>query len=362
MNCAAGPIVTNNDDNNIIKEEKETNKEKTYKLSLNKDIYQLTMSINNLDKITFFANLDNKVSLYYYESTYDLKTIIQKSKVVDKNTIQEIFDFYDNSFFKNNKITLRLSEKENYIYLSFNTIVNNGEKMECKIELQRNKFENDIILEKVIKENENIRLENQKVIRENENIKGKEKIIKDELDSNKKQILMLQKKIEEQSELQKKFEEQLELQKNFIEQLELQKKLEEQLELQKKLEEQSEIQKKFELEFQKKFIEQSEIQKKLEEQSELNKKLEEQISKLQTELKEVKRSNEINKNNKIINNYEQNKNEIKKENKQTFELLGEKIKKSELEKEINNNQMIIPMNKEEKNKKKLYIKIKIKMK
>ena len=324
MNCAAGPIVTNNDDNNIIKEEKETNKEKTYKLSLNKDIYQLTMSINNLDKIKFFANLDNKISLYYYESTYDLKTIIQKSKVVDKNTIQEIFDFYDNSFFKNNKITLRLSEKENYIYLSFNTIVNNGEKMECKIELQRNKFENDIILEKVIKENENIRLENQKVIRENENIKGKEKIIKDELDSNKKQILMLQKKIEEQSELQKKFEEQLE--------------------------------------FQKKFIEQSEIQKKLEEQSELNKKLEEQISKLQTELKEVKRSNEINKNNKIINNYEQNKNEIKKENKQTFELLGEKIKKSELEKEINNNQMIIPMNKEEKNKKKLYIKIKIKMK
>ena len=307
------PIKTINELNNIIKEKKII-KEKTYKLSLNKDEYQLNMSINNLDQITFYATLNNKVTLYYYESTYDLKEIIDKSKVVDKKDIREIFDFYDKTLFQINEITLKLSKQKDYMYLIFNTIVNNGEKKECKIELRRNKFETDIILEKVI--------------RENESIKGKENIIKKQLDSYKEQVSKLQKNNEEQkSEFQRKFEEQIsELQNKFEDQI---------LILQKNSEEQK-----------------SELQKKFEEQiSELQNKFEEQISKLKNEVEVQKECNELNE--KIINNYEQTINEMKNENTQTIKLLEEKIKKLEekLEKEINNNKMIIPINQEKRNEK-----------
>jgi len=311
------PIKTINELNNIIKEKKII-KEKTYKLSLNKELnkdeYQLNMSINNLEQITFYATLYNKVTLNYYESTYDLKEIIDKSKVVDKKNIREIFDFYDKTLFQTNEITLKLSKQKDYMYLIFNTIVNNGEKKECKIELRRNKFDIDIILEKIIKENENI--------------KGKENIIKKQLDSYKEQVLNLQKNNEEQkSEFQKKFEEQIsELQNKFEDQI---------LILQKNKEEQkSELKKKFE-----------------EEISELQNKFEEQISELKNEVEVQKECNELNK--KIINNYEQSINEMKKENTQTIKLLEEKIKKLEekLEKEINNNKMIIPINQEKRNEK-----------
>ena len=311
------PIKTINELNNIIKEKKII-KEKTYKLSLNKELnkdeYQLNMSINNLDQITFYATLNNKVTLNYYESTYDLKEIIERSKVVDKKDIREIFDFYDKTLFQINEITLKLSKQKDCMYLIFNTIVNNGEKKECKIELRRNKFDNDIILEKVI--------------RENENIKGKENIIKKQLDSYKEQVLKLQKNTEEQkSEFQKKFEEYISV---------LQNKFEQQiLILQKNNEEQK-----------------SELQKKFEEQiSELQNKFEEQISKLKNEVEVQKECNELNE--KIINNYEQTINEMKNENTQTIKLLEEKIKKLEekLEKEINNNKMIIPINQEKRNEK-----------
>ena len=311
------PIKTINELNNIIKEKKII-KEKTYKLSLNKELnkdeYQLNMSINNLDQITFYATLNNKVTLYYYESTYDLKEIIDKSKVVDKKDIREIFDFYDKTLFQTNEITSKLSKQKDYMYLIFNTIVNNGEKKECKIELRRNKFDIDIILEKIIKENENI--------------KGKENIIKKQLDSNKQLILNLQKNNEEQkSKSQKKFKEQIsELQNKFEDQI---------LILQKNNEEQK-----------------SELKKKFEEQiSELQNKFEEQISELKNEVEVQKERNELNK--KFINNYEQSINEMKKENTQTIKLLEEKIKKLEekLEKEINNNKMIIPINQEKRNEK-----------
>ena len=336
------PIQTNNDVNNIIKEIKNI-KEKTYKLSLNKDEYQLTMSINNRDKITFFATLNNKVSLYYYESTYDFKEINDKSLLVNKKSIKDIFDFYDN-LFQTNKITLKLSKQKDYMYLIFNNKVNNGEKKECKIELLRNKFDTDIILEKII--------------RENENIKGKQNIIKKQLDSYKDQISKLQKNTEEQkSKSQKKFEEQIsDLQKKYEEQiLNLQKNSEEQkLELQTKMEEQI-------LELQKNFEEQiSDLQNKKEEQIlnlqknseeqklELQTKMEEQILELQKKLEEC---NELNTN--IINNYEQSINEMKKENRETIKLFEEKLRKLEekLEKEIKNNKMIIPLNQEKKDQK-----------
>ena len=292
------PIQTNNDVNNIIKEIKNI-KEKTYKLSLNKDEYQLTMSINNPDKITFFATLNNKVILNYYESIYDFKEINDKSLLVNKKSIKDIFDFYDN-LFQTNKITLKLSKQKDYMYLIFNNIVNNGEKKECKIELLRNKFDTDIILEKII--------------RENENIKGKQNIIKKQLDSYKDQISKLQKNTEEQkSKSQKKFEEQIsDLQKKYEEQL---------LNLQKNSEEQK---------------------------LELQTKMEEQILELQKKLEEC---NELNTN--IINNYEQSINEMKKENRETIKLFEEKLRKLEekLEKEIKNNKMIIPLNQEKKDQK-----------
>jgi len=135
-------------ENNVSNEELKEKKiilQNSYKLKLENDEYILEMKINDNNEIIFTSNKKNDLSLDYFESTYNLDLITEKTKLNGQPSIKEIFHLYDGKLFKNNKINLTMSEDKKYMYLNFINIVN-LENINCIIELKKTKKANDDIL------------------------------------------------------------------------------------------------------------------------------------------------------------------------------------------------------------------------
>ena len=83
---------------------------KSYILKLEKDEYILEMKINEKKEIIFTLYHKNILSLDYFESKYNLNSITEKTKLIDKPSIETIYQFYDEKLLKKNRINLRISE------------------------------------------------------------------------------------------------------------------------------------------------------------------------------------------------------------------------------------------------------------
>ena len=216
---------------------------KIYKLNLDNDTYQLNIQTYTSEKINLKVEQINNAATYYYSQTYNYDEILQKLFLFKTHheNITKILKYIDTSI-SQNMLGLVRDNQNKKMKISLKKSMD-FEKIECILELEEKKIDNEDIINSLINDIKELKLKE----KENNNKNLNETIdeMKKQLENNKKENeemkrtidLLINEKNIQQLELEKKikllieenkkikeefqtfknsFEEKMKEQKNFI--------------------------------------------------------------------------------------------------------------------------------------------------
>ena len=213
--AAAKPILNAE---NITPEQNDQNfvaEKKDYKLSLDNDTFQLTIETFLNGNINFKITQINQISSSSFNKKYSFDEILQKlySPKNFYENISNVLKFINMSI--SEKKVLLIKDKEQKIQLCIKKMIDYKE-VDCIIELDEIKLNNDEILQLLLNELKEIKTHG--VGKENDQgIKNSIAELKKELEQTKKEKEVLEKKINLLTEENNKMKDNFEKYKNYIE-------------------------------------------------------------------------------------------------------------------------------------------------
>ena len=213
--AAAKPILNAE---NITPEQNDQNfvaEKKDYKLSLDNDTFQLTIETFLNGNINFKITQINQISSSFFNKKYSFDEILQKlySPKNFYENISNVLKFINMSI--SEKKVILIKDKEQKIQLCIKKMIDYKE-VDCIIELDEIKLNNDEILQLLLNELKEIKTHG--VGKENDQgVKNSIAELKKELEQTKKEKEVLEKKINLLTEENNKMKDNFEKYKNYIE-------------------------------------------------------------------------------------------------------------------------------------------------